>query len=402
MKTVAYINSFKDHEIDREIELKIQLERIKEFCHKNSHTLLTVFEEPQDSREDYRPSLIKLITAAEKGMFEAVIVLKTERLGKDDMLKNWVLGELEKNDVKVFPIVDTIDTPTEFFIEQSAKAKTIQEKVKDIPSLPEIVSKIIELVQNPNSSAKELSTIISHDAGLTSRVLRLVNSAYYGFPKQIGSIQHAVTILGFTTMRGLVLSTSIFKIFAPKSRNSNHLDYKSFWKHSLLTAIAAKHIDKYLYLRLDEDVFSSGILHDIGKLILDQYDHQNYVKAFNETPNPILFDEILESEQKYCSVTHSFIGSIVADGWNLPRSLSDVIKYHHSPMESEEHKLIACVINVANTLSHFIMAEQSPELDFFDEEVLNELGISEDDIFKITEIITEEVSDINELENFFK
>ncbi len=96
------------------------------------------------------------------------------------------------------------------------KAERIRLKVRDIPSLPEIVTKVMQLVQDPMSSAFQLGRVISHDPGLTSRVLRLVNSAYYGFPKQISSIQHAITILGFTTMRGLVLSSSIFKYLLQK------------------------------------------------------------------------------------------------------------------------------------------------------------------------------------------
>ena len=205
-----------------------------------------------------------------------------------------IKSELKKYDVEVYFIEEeslTAGTP-----EAQSKINRIKKKVQDIPSLPEIVTKVMELVQDPKSSASQLSKVISHDPGLTSRVLKLVNSAYYGFPKQISSIQHGIMILGFTTMRGLVLSSSIFKIFAPKSDKEMSLDYKKFWKHSLLTAICSRIINTHLRIQEEEDIFSAGILHDIGKVILDQYDHENYIKALREIESPLAFTQTLS----YC------------------------------------------------------------------------------------------------------
>ena len=148
---------------------------------------------------------------------------------------------LSRHSIELYSITENEYLSDPYQEDVQEKINMVLRRVKDIPSLPEVVTKIMELVSNPTSSAAELSKVIAHDPGLTTRVLRLVNSAYYGFPKQISSVQQAIMILGFTTMRGLVLSTSIFKIFTPKdSKTGKTIDYKQFWKHSISVALCAR------------------------------------------------------------------------------------------------------------------------------------------------------------------
>jgi len=403
LKAVGYINSYRLHELDREIELKIQRERIAEFCEKHSMQLINVYEEPSESRDDYKPALLQMLNDAANKTFDSVVVLKLDKFGQEGVVKRWVLDELKKHNIQIHSLTENIlQKPIATPEEAATKANDIKQKVKDIPSLPEIVTKVMELVQDPNSSASSLSKVISHDPGLTSRVLRLVNSAYYGFPKQISSIQHAIMILGFTTMRGLVLSSSIYKIFSPKGDSSRMLDYKKFWKHSLITAIAAKNIKNYLKIQEQEDIFSAAILHDIGKIILDQYDHGNYIQAFMQAPNFLNHNLVLHAEQSFCGVTHTEIGSMVADNWNLPLSITEVIKYHHNPSEAKEYKNLSGMVYVGNILSHIILDQTPIELDLFDQDILEELGIQQDDLLNINMKVTEELQNVGDLESFFK
>lgn len=397
LKAVGYINSYKRNETEKAIEMKLQKEKILEYCRRCSFELLRIYEEPQESRPDFKPALINLIKDSGPSSFDKVIVLKLDKFGSDETIKSWIKNELGKQGAEVRAILEEsiiIDG-------NNAKAMLIKNKVRDIPSLPEVVTKVMELVQNPKSSAAQLSGVISHDPGLTSRVLRLVNSAYYGFPKQISSIQHAVMILGFTTMRGLVLSSSIFKIFAPKGDRLISLDYKKLWKHSLLTAISGKIINTYLNLDYDEDIFSAGILHDIGKIILDQYDHEHYVKVLIEKPCVLNMD-IVESEDNHCEISHQEIGYVVAEGWNLPEALAEVIRYHHNPMDAPTHKALTCIISLGNILSHFVLDFDKIDVEIFDAAVLDFLGLNESDLYEIYAAIKEEVQDIGDLESFFK
>ncbi|MDD3012188.1 MAG: HDOD domain-containing protein [Candidatus Gastranaerophilales bacterium] len=401
MKTVGYINSYRLQEIERSLEIRIQKEKVQEFCVKHGFELLKMYEEPEESRPDYKPELIKLINDASKREFEQVIILKFDRFGHDDTMRTWVMGELKKYKVETYSLTES-KIQLEKVPTAISRAERIRAKVRDIPSLPEIVTKVMEIVQDPRSSASQLSRVIFHDPGLTTRVLRLVNSAYYGFPRQISSIQQAVTILGFTTMRGLVLSSSIFKIFSPKNDLIKTLDYKKFWKHSLVSAISAKKINNYLQFNEEDDIFSAAILHDIGKVILDQYDHENYTLVLQKVSNPLVGHELLAAEEEYCEISHQNMGYMVAEGWNLPESLSEVIRHHHDPMNSIKNKKLASIVNVGNILSHIALDLNSFDAKLFNKEVLDYLGINEDDLLVINSQIIEEIENIGDLESFFK
>lgn len=400
MSLIGYVISYKKENEARELENRLQKEKIEFFCKKNGLELSEILIEPEESRTDYRPNLIKLLNNASNSKFSAIIVYNFEKLAEEEDIRKWIIEEFKKYRVQVYSVTETsFQIPLE---ESEKKTKSIKQKVRDLPSLPEVVTKVTELVQNPKSSAADLSKVISQDSGLTSRVLKLVNSAYYGFPKQISSIQHAIMILGFTTIKGLVLSSSIFKIFSPKNNLVNTFDYKNFWKHSLLTAIASKKIYKELFFEEDENIFSAAILHDIGKLILDQYDHNNYANVIAEVPDQIYANQVLKAEQKYCEVTHPSIGNIVAESWNLPPMLAEVIKYHHDPLQSENYERLTTVVYFGNLISQLVadVGEFNPEV--FDENIVSHIGLDDEDLLAIYNDIQEEALQLDDLESFFK
>ena len=400
MDTVGYIISYKTDKAAQDLENKLQREKIESFCRKNALLLTKFITEPEDSRPDYHPELVKLMNRASGSKFSAMVVYEYDRLAEDEEIRDWIIEEFKKYGIQVYSVKESSMQVS--FEQSERKSKSIKEKVLDLPSLPEVVTKVTQLVQDPKSSAEDLGKVISHDSGLTSRVLKLVNSAYYGFPKQISSIQHAIMILGFTTIKGLVLSSSIFKIFSPKNNLVNNLDYKQFWKHSLLTAIASKKLYADMFFEDDDNIFSAAILHDIGKLILDQYDHNNYMNVIKNTPDQIYANQVLEAEQKYCEVTHPYIGHIVASGWNLPPVLADVIKYHHAPLESEEHEKITTVVYFANIISQLVLDKGEFSMEAFDEEIVSHMGLDEEDLSNFFLKIQEEATELEDLESFFK
>ncbi|OGH98441.1 MAG: hypothetical protein A2104_09925, partial [Candidatus Melainabacteria bacterium GWF2_32_7] len=398
LKVVGYVNSYKTHKDDRFLEIKSQKEKISEFCQKHNLELVKIYEETINNA-DFPPVLTRLINDAANKNFEHIVVLKIDILAKDNLTKTWVTSELNRHNIRIYSIAEfNASKPSTASISES---KLVKYKVKDIPSLPEVVTKVMELVQNPNSSAAQLSKVISHDTGLTSRVLKLVNSAYYGFPKQISSIQHAIMILGFTTIRGLVLSSTIFKIFAPKNDRVKVLDYKRLWKHSLITAIAAKRINKFLRLQEDDDIFSSAILHDIGKIILDQYDHENYISALQEAPHP-MDNRMMFAEKRYCGINHQDLGYLVAEEWNLPPGLINVIHYHHYPLEALEHTQLTSIVYVGNIIAHIALDFDNFDIGLFDERVLEYLSLDEDNLCQINSEVMLEIENIEDLESFLR
>ena len=179
------------------------------------------------------------------------------------------------------------------------------------------------------------------------------------------------------------------------------LDYKKLWKHSLITAIIAKNINKFLKLEDDENLFSASILHDMGKIILDQYDHANYILALTESSDFDLLQN-LEAEKKYCGLNHCETGHLIADHWNLPEIISETIRYHHNPQDvAEQYRNIVAVINLANILAIFYEKEielTSDLLTIIDMETLN---LDEEIILNMYSEIVEELEKEDNLDNYF-
>ncbi|MCQ2958006.1 MAG: HDOD domain-containing protein [Candidatus Gastranaerophilales bacterium] len=401
-KIVGYISSNKKNPVERDVELKVQREKILDFCRKRGLMLLEFYEEPANSTEDYKAELFRLLHDAAAKKFQHVIVLSLDRIAFDKVAKVWVNDELKSHGVKLHSLTENMVLSPDADEKTLSKAEKLKKKVRDLPSLPEIVNKVIELVQNPNSSAAQLAKVISNDAGLTSRVLRLVNSAYYGFPKQIASIQHAIAILGFTTIRGLVLSSSIFKMFAPKDNAVKMLDYKKLWSHSLTCAIIAKKISKMLKIPDDDNMFSASILHDMGKIILDQYDHGNYIIALSDFVDLDLIQN-LEAEKKYCGLNHCEAGDLIAQHWNLPDAISEVIRNHHAPQEAlEEYQKMTCIIALANVFA-VLHEKDDMELNlmYIKNIDLDILNINNSNIFDIYYYCTEELKEEGSIDHFF-
>ncbi|MGD9579978.1 MAG: HDOD domain-containing protein [Vampirovibrionia bacterium] len=404
MKVVGYICSSIGSKTDKSLELKIQREQIEKYCFEHELELLRFYSDTPDKDNKDKPALKQLIRESRSNQFDRVLVLKFNRISYEKVIKLWVYDELSKSSVDLYSVSENEFLSDPYQEDVQEKINMVLRKVKDIPSLPEVVTKIMELVSNPTSSAAELSQVIAHDPGLTTRVLRLVNSAYYGFPKQISSVQQAIMILGFTTMRGLVLSTSIFKIFTPKdSKTGRTIDYKQFWKHSISTALCARVIAEKIKMPEIGDAFSCGILHDIGKVVLDQYDHSDYVEVFKLLKPKYTSDQLLEAEEHVIGINHANIGYRVADKWNLPMNLSETIRCHHKPMGSMSHMRMVSVIYVANKFANII---EKPyimfNIDDFDTEVLEYLNIDKDFLKQIFDFCKEEVDKGSQLDSFFE
>src|SRR5262249_2268269 len=146
--------------------------------------------------------------------------------------------------------------------------QTLEKKLADLPPLPVVVTRIMETINDPNTSAEDLHRLIALDQGLSSKILRIVNSAYYGFPKRISTITHAVVILGFNTVRNLVLGVSAFGMLSQKSSAAG-LNRTKFWEHSVATAVGASVLAKKKRPKsraVVEEAFLGGLLHDIGEL----------------------------------------------------------------------------------------------------------------------------------------
>ncbi len=236
--------------------------------------------------------------------------------------------------------------------EREEKVEEIIEGIVGLPTLPAVLVKLNDLMKDPNVSAKEVGQLISYDPSITAKILRIVNSSFYGFPNRITTITHAIVILGFNTIRNIVFSSFVFDAF--KGGGKVAYDRRDFWKHSIACGSAAKVVASRTGERLLEEYFVRGLLHDIGKIILDQYLHDTFLEILGVVESKgVLFRE---AEIEVLGVDHSDLGYQLLKRWGLSAGLSESILYHHRPAEAEGEKLQpAAIIHVADILSRAML-----------------------------------------------
>ena len=211
--------------------------------------------------------------------------------------------------------------------------------------------RVIELTKNPATSAKELETAIGQDLALTAGILRQANSAYYGYARRISSLQEAVVMLGFQVVQGIAMSAAIAPLLKIKLVGYE-IDQEGLWKHSLLTAMAAKQLCRHSKLPYGDVAFTAGILHDIGKLVISIYIQEvgnHILKKVTETKV-----SYVELEEKIIGYNHATVGGFLAKSWSLPEDLTEAISYHHAPLSASNFSELSSIIHVANGLASLI------------------------------------------------
>lgn len=393
MKTIAYICSYEINENISTEELTQQTADIKNFCKCHAIELDEISEETS-TRDDFKPVLLNLMST-KLNSSDKLIITNPNIISRNEDFREWIIDEFRRMNVEIIYLTQTLEEKSFIF---DKNISNITEKIKNIPSLPEIITKSIEIMQDKNTSANDLSKVISNDIGLTARVLKLVNSAYYGFPKQISTIQQAISILGFTTIKGVILSASIFKMFSDK--NNQMFNYKDFWKHSLLVATGTRKLSKYLENNLKDDIFAAAFLHDIGKVIFAQYDRQNYsqVCKFENLTDK----EYMKKEEEICGLNHCEIANIVAYSWNLPEIFCDIITYHHYPQNSFKFEKECTIVFLSDLIVKSIMSNENLTNDNIPLDLLENLGISVDNMYSVHDELQELAPNINNIDSFFE
>ena len=235
-------------------------------------------------------------------------------------------------------------------IDDRTRLKRITQTIINLPTLPTIVAKMIELIDDPKSSARSLSRLIRTDQVLTARILRLANSAYYGFPNPISSINLAIVVLGFDTIKNLGLSVSVISRFTRASSEEELLDYTRFWEHSVGVAVASRMLARMHGFRaMESEAFVAGLVHDIGKVILSQFQTARYSQALRLVAQENI--SLARAEENIFGVTHAEVGGWLARRWNLPDSLVEAIKRHHIPLTARIRPELCAIVHFANILT---------------------------------------------------
>jgi len=247
-------------------------------------------------------------------------------------------------------------------------------KVTSIATLPEITSRIITTVEDPKSTAAALHKIVSHDPALVTRILKVVNSAFYGLPGQIGSIERGIVLLGLNAVKNIAVAASLGQLFRGVKLCEGYTA-KDLWTHCVTVGIVARSLSKQTALPLADEAFLAGMIHDIGLLVSLQTSPEQ-LKQVCELAKT---DErpFCDIERDIIGVDHQQLGAGLAEAWKFPRSCQLVAGYHHNPAQLSSDRTLVALVHVADTLcaqncNGFNLTAHRQQIDV---NVLNELGL---------------------------
>lgn len=227
-----------------------------------------------------------------------------------------------------------------------------------LPSLPTVAAKLLSLTSQPEISVQEICRLVSYDISLSAKVLRVVNSAYYGLPQRVSSVQQAVSILGINAVRNLTLSFSLLTI---RSDSRGTFDYERFWQRSLAAAVSARMILALVDRRDPGEIFIASLLQNIGEMILAR----EFPREFEDVLRLVSQGkEEIAAEHEVLNIDHATIGYMVARKWGFPEALTTPIIYHHAPLDcgADRGDGVACKIVYLSGLLANVFYSDRPEV----------------------------------------
>mgnify|MGYP000373735948 CR=1 FL=1 len=261
--------------------------------------------------------------------------------------------------------------------------------VKDLPTLPIVLDEISKLLEDENASPEQVAKIISRDQVLSAKVLKMVNSPIYGFPRRINTIQHAIVLLGLNVIRGLIISTSVFEIMTKSMIG--------LWEHSVGCAIACKILAKEIGFKEPEEFAVTGLLHDIGKVVISIQlpEIKNNIESEVETHDLTFFD----AEKQQMGFAHDRVNAWLADHWNLPLTTREGIAYHHRPGSAQYYPDYAYVVHIGDFLARLMEVGSGGDdhLPYLKPEALNHFGLEFKNLENILDSYSEELLEVSGL-----
>ena len=274
-------------------------------------------------------------------------------------------------------------------------------EISHIATLPEITVKIIELVEDPNSTAQDLHKVIANDPALCSRVLKVVNSSFYGLPGQIGSINRAIVMLGLNAVKNIAISASLAKLFRGGELCPN-LAARDLWVHSITTAAACKLLADTLGMGVPDEAFLAGLIHDIGVMVELQSDRKKLVDVVGRLnmKDGVPANEMLTLEREVYGADHQAFGAGLCEKWKFPKAFAAVTGNHHNPLDLPSGgRSLACLVYIADRLAGETQGGLRLDLTTLDIDgaVMEELGLTDQQLEKVKARMPEALKDVESL-----
>jgi HD-like signal output (HDOD) protein len=265
-------------------------------------------------------------------------------------------------------------------------------KLTTIGTLPEVTARIIKTVEDPRSSAGQLHEIVSHDPALVTRILKVVNSSFYGLPGQIGSIERAIVLLGLNGVKNLAVAASLGQLFRGV-KLCEPFGARDLWVHCVAVGVAAKELALHLRLPVADEAFLAGMIHDVGLLA--------HVQLWPEKLRQVCEEAKLNSGEEFCAIEqriigmdHAQLGCGLAHRWRFPQRCQQVAALHHHPAEPGEDRLLVGLVRVADTLccqlnQGFNLTALNQKIE---ENELNNLGLNHAAFEEVTQVLPDKIA----------
>ncbi|HVW01312.1 MAG TPA: HDOD domain-containing protein [Planctomycetaceae bacterium] len=276
------------------------------------------------------------------------------------------------------------------------KLDDIVRRIADVSTLPQVAVRILDIVNNPETSVTDLRSVVEGDPALTIRLLRTVNSAAYGLRTQVDSIHRAIALLGFSAVKNLAITASVAQMFK-SDQVINTYSRPGLWKHMIAVGVSARLIASRSGLPQFDEAYMCGLLHDVGFVLLDQHAHDEFVTVVTKLTAEVPTHEV---ERSTLQLDHAQVGAVIAERWKFPKSVVESIRNHHQSARGDaEHQQLVRVVEVANFLcskkgfsSMGIHNTPTPA-----PEVFSALSIGREDLKVLWQDLDKELQHIDEL-----
>jgi len=238
--------------------------------------------------------------------------------------------------------------PTATLAENPTLVADALKKVSTIATLPEVTAKIVQTVEDPKSTAAALHKIVAHDPALATRILKVVNSAFYGLPGQIGSVERAIVLLGLNAIKNIAVAASLGQLFRGV-KLCEGFTAKDLWTHCIAVGVAARELARQMKLPIADEAFLAGLIHDTGMLVGLQVWPDKLREACEAARKSER--DFCEVEREITGTDHQQLGQGLAELWKFPRSCQLVAGYHHRPTQlSDNNRMLVTLVYIADTM----------------------------------------------------
>lgn len=274
------------------------------------------------------------------------------------------------------------------------RLRDIQRYISRMPSLSTTVTKVMEICNKPDTSPNDLNRVISLDPVLTGQVLKLVNSAYYALPNQVTSLTRAIIMLGLNTVKNLALSAAVLQNIGQKE-SFQALSMEIFWTHSITVGVTAKRLAaaKKIPIAEREEYFVAGLLHDLGKIPLNNRFPDEYLKALRLTQDGK--GSLYQTESAVFGINHCIVGKMIAEKWKLSEPMMSALSHHHHPQQSnQDFQMMINAVALADTYGNMIEKGTDEERLATDPTIasfLKTTGVPLETLLDLQETVVEEV-----------